>query len=72
AEANQPGSAWSAVNTRHETISDRHSRHTSERHPWPFAILDMDKRGLRGTVDPKAIEPRQLSTSLEQKRLVYI
>ncbi|AVS69551.1 hypothetical protein C8247_03215 [Paracidovorax avenae] len=72
AEANQPGSAWSAVNTRNETISDRHGRHTSERHPWPFVILDMDKRGLRGTVDPKVIEPRQLSTSLEQKRLVYI
>ncbi|WP_425523812.1 YopJ family acetyltransferase [Xanthomonas arboricola] len=62
----------SAINTRGETIGDRYSRHASERHPWPFVILEMDQRGLRGTVDPKVIEPRRLSTSLEQKRLVYV
>ncbi|MBV6806986.1 YopJ family acetyltransferase [Xanthomonas euvesicatoria] len=72
AEANQPGSAAAAINTRGETIGDRYSRHASERHPWPFVILEMDQRGLRGTVDPKVIEPRRLSTSLEQKRLVYL
>ncbi|GKS87298.1 hypothetical protein AVMA1855_24120 [Acidovorax sp. SUPP1855] len=69
---NRPGSAEAAVNARNETIGDRYRRHATERHPMPFAILEMDRLGVRGGVDPKALEPRRSSNSLEQKRLVYL